>query len=52
MQYEGCGNMIKHKGTIELTTDRLKLRKYLLSDAENMFKNYANSLVKKEDERG
>jgi len=34
--------MITHKGTQELHTERLKLRKYALSDAALMFKNYAS----------
>ncbi len=34
--------MLTHKGTKELHTDRLLLRKYRLSDAEQMFENYAN----------
>lgn len=33
--------MLNHKGTKELCTDRLLLRKYRLSDAEQMFENYA-----------
>lgn len=33
--------MIVHKGTMELCTKRLKLRKYTLLDAEYMYKNYA-----------
>lgn len=33
--------MLIHKGTQELITPRLRLRKYLLSDAEDMYKNYA-----------
>ena len=35
-------DMLNHKGTIEIRTNRLLLRKYRLSDAEEMFKNYAN----------
>ena len=34
--------MLKHKGTEEIRTDRLVLRKYRLSDVDDMFKNYAN----------
>lgn len=34
--------MLTHKGTQELCTERLKLRKYILSDAAYMYKNYAN----------
>ena len=34
--------MLKHKGTKEICTKRLLLRKYRLSDAEEMFENYAN----------
>ena len=34
--------MLNHKGTKEIRTDRLLLRKYQLSDAEGMFENYAN----------
>lgn len=33
--------MLKHKGTKEIHTNRLILRKYRLSDAQGMFKNYA-----------
>jgi len=33
--------MLNHKGTQELITPRLRLRKYVLSDAEDMYKNYA-----------
>ena len=32
--------MLTHKGTRELRTERLTLRKYLMSDAEAMYKNY------------
>lgn len=34
--------MLNHKGTKEIHTNRLLLRKYRLSDAEEMFENYAN----------
>lgn len=34
--------MLNHKGTKEISTGRLLLRKYRLSDAEEMFENYAN----------
>lgn len=34
--------MLNHKGTVDLHTKRLLLRKYTLSDAKEMFKNYAN----------
>ena len=34
--------MLLHKGTRELCTKRLKLRKYMLSDAIYMYKNYAS----------
>ncbi len=34
--------MLNHKGTKEIRTNRLLLRKYRLSDAEEMFENYAN----------
>ena len=34
--------MLNHKGTKELRTNRLVLRKYRLSDAEGMYKYYAN----------
>lgn len=34
--------MLLHKGTKELCTERLVLRKFRLADAENMFKNYAS----------
>lgn len=33
--------MFEHKGTQTLRTERLVLRKYELSDAQDMFKNYA-----------
>ena len=33
--------MLTHKGTQDLKTKRLLLRKYSMSDAEQMFKNYA-----------
>ena len=33
---------LTHAGTLEITTERLKLRRFLLSDAEDMFKNYAS----------
>lgn len=33
--------MFEHKGTQTLRTERLILRKYQLSDAQDMFKNYA-----------
>lgn len=35
-------NMLTHKGTKEIRTDRLLLRKYRLSDMDDMFQNYAN----------
>ena len=35
-------DMLNHKGTKEIRTNRLLLRKYRLSDAEEMFENYAN----------
>jgi len=34
--------MLKHKGTQELCTERLRLRRYDISDAGNMFKNYSS----------
>lgn len=34
--------MLEHKGTKELITKRLKLRRFILSDATSMYKNYAN----------
>ena len=34
--------MLNHKGTKEIHTNRLLLRKYRLSDAGEMFENYAN----------
>lgn len=34
--------MITHKGTKDVYTERLLLRKYRISDYENMFNNYAN----------
>lgn len=33
--------MLRHRGTCKLITDRLILRKYRMSDAEDMFKNWA-----------
>lgn len=33
--------VLTHKGTQELLTKRLKLRKFILSDAVYMYKNYA-----------
>ncbi len=33
--------MIQHKGTREISTDRLLLRRYTLNDAENMYNNWA-----------
>ena len=33
--------MLEHKGTMELITKRLKLRRFILSDAASMYKNYA-----------
>ena len=33
---------MKHLGTKDLETDRLKLRRFELSDAEAMFKNWAS----------
>lgn len=34
--------MLNHKGTREIHTDRLLLRKYKITDFEDMFQNYAN----------
>ncbi|MBE5884406.1 MAG: GNAT family N-acetyltransferase [Lachnospiraceae bacterium] len=34
--------MLNHKGTKEIRTKRLLLRKYRMTDSEQMFKNYAN----------
>ena len=34
--------MLNHKGTKEIRTNRLLLRKYRLSDAKDMFENYAS----------
>ncbi|MBQ5674857.1 MAG: GNAT family N-acetyltransferase [Lachnospiraceae bacterium] len=34
--------MLNHKGTKEIRTSRLILRKYKISDAQDMFKNYAS----------
>jgi ribosomal-protein-alanine N-acetyltransferase len=34
--------MLIHKGTIKLETDRLILRQFKRSDAEDMFKNWAS----------
>lgn len=33
--------MLEHKGTRELNTERLTLRRFILSDAASMYKNYA-----------
>ena len=33
---------MEHLGTMELNTERLILRRFLIDDAENMFKNWAN----------
>lgn len=33
--------MLTHKGTQELHTERLKLRRFVLSDAKDMYQNYA-----------
>lgn len=33
--------MLQHKGTCELKSDRMKLRRFILSDAKSMYKNYA-----------
>lgn len=33
--------MLHHKGTQKIKTERLILRRYNLSDAYNMYKNYA-----------
>ncbi|HZK24188.1 MAG TPA: hypothetical protein VFC74_02235, partial [Oscillospiraceae bacterium] len=35
-------NMLNHKGTITLETDRLVLRRFSLEDAEDIFNNWAN----------
>lgn len=35
-------DMLNHKGTITLTTERIKLRRFSDSDAEDMFNNWAN----------
>lgn len=34
--------MLTHKGTKELTTKRLKLRRFTVDDAQEMFNNWAN----------
>lgn len=34
--------MLTHKGTISLTTERLKLRRFTDRDSEDMFDNWAN----------
>lgn len=34
--------MLKHKGSIPLSTDRLSLRAFKMDDAEPMFRNWAN----------
>lgn len=34
--------MLTHKGTVELTTDRLILRRFLIEDAEAMYKNWSS----------
>lgn len=41
--YKGVGRMINHVGTKTLETKRLILRRYELSDAEDMFNNFANN---------
>ncbi|NLT57949.1 MAG: GNAT family N-acetyltransferase [Clostridiales bacterium] len=33
--------MLTHRGTVELHTERLRLRRYALSDAQDMFEHYA-----------
>ena len=33
--------MLQHKGTCELKSERMKLRRFILSDAKSMYKNYA-----------
>jgi ribosomal-protein-alanine N-acetyltransferase len=40
--YNAEVKMLVHKGTQELCTKRLKLRKYTLSDAAYMYRNYAD----------
>ena len=35
--------MLKHIGTLTIETERLNLRRFKLSDADAMFKNYTNS---------
>lgn len=34
---------MNHKGTIKLETERLILRRFVLTDAEDMFTNWASS---------
>ena len=34
--------MLTHKGTKELTTKRLKLRRFTVDDAQDMFNNWAS----------
>lgn len=34
-------NIVNHKGTVTLETDRLVLRKYKITDADDMFNNWA-----------
>lgn len=40
--YDARGDRMKHLGTKELETNRLRLRRFKLSDAGAMFKNWAN----------
>src|SRR5574344_499145 len=38
----GENRIVNHKGTLELKGNRVKLRRYVITDAKNMFYNYAN----------
>ena len=33
---------MEHKGTVRLETERLVLRRFVLDDAENMYKNWGS----------
>ena len=33
---------VEHKGTVRLETERLVLRRFVLDDAENMYKNWGS----------
>ena len=36
--------MILHKGTMQIETERLILRRFIEEDAEDMFNNWANDI--------